>query len=63
MGSFIIQGWNYNLPQVPFINRPPENCDLDSHDYTSKQADAQAQNAAFFIENLIYTEKFRVLFV
>ena len=46
-GKHLIQGWNYNLPQVPFVNRPPD-CSYDSHGYTRKQPDAIEANYVFF---------------
>lgn len=52
-GRHIIQGWNYNLPLVPFVNRPPD-CNYDSHEYTRRQADAIEMNHVFFTQGIQY---------
>ena len=51
-GKCLIQGWNYDLPQVPFINKPPDKG--SSHDWTKKQEDAQAANHKFWSDGVIY---------
>ena len=52
-GKHLIQGWNYNLPLVPFVNRPPE-CNYDSHEYTRRQPDAIEMNNMFFTHGIQY---------
>ena len=48
----LIQGWNYNEPQVPFVNKPPTG--QDTHGYTRRQATAQAANYKFWSDGIIY---------
>ena len=48
----VIQGWNYNVPQVPFVNKPPEGA--DTHEYTRRQTTSQAANYKFWNEGIIY---------
>ncbi|ETO07439.1 hypothetical protein RFI_29953 [Reticulomyxa filosa] len=52
-GSHLIQGWNFNEPQVPFVNRPPD-CADDTHEFTRRQATAIQANHVFWTQGLIY---------
>jgi len=42
-----VMGFNYNLPQVPFVNIPP-NDGFDAHECPRRTPEAQAQMAHFF---------------
>ena len=48
----LIQGWNYNEPQVPFYNKPPTG--PDTHEFTRRQVDSQEANHRFWSEGIIY---------
>merc|ERR1712130_608378 len=52
-GACLIMGWNYDVPQVPFVNLPPLS-QYDTHDDTSHQSDAQMANYRFFADNILY---------
>ena len=50
-GVNLIQGWNYNEPCVPFIDRPPEK-QYDTHEFTRRQPDSMAAIHEFFENHL-----------
>ncbi len=49
----MIQGWNYNMPIVPFVNLPP-NRENDTHEYNKLQPTTQEENYKFFTQGIIY---------
>merc|ERR1712129_118618 len=51
-GHVMIQGWNYDEPQVPFVNLPPEEGD-NVHQWTGQQYDAQVAALMFYEQGLI----------
>ena len=52
-GMHIIQGWNYPVPNAPFINIPT-NCTTNTHQYTRRQPDAQRAINDFFTKQIWY---------
>lgn len=43
----LIMGWDFNMPEVPFINIPP-NSSHDTHEMTRRTLTAQAQKHLFY---------------
>merc|ERR1719474_110188 len=51
-GHVMIQGWNFDEPEMPFVNLPPNEGD-NVHRWTSLQHEAQAATIKFYDEGII----------
>ena len=51
-GHVMIQGWNFNEPQMPFVNLPPNQGD-NVHQWSAQQYEAQEAAIRFYEEGII----------
>jgi len=52
VGNHVVQGWDFQVPLVPFINVPP-NDGWDTHECTRRTPTTQSQMAHFFFTGQI----------
>lgn len=51
----MIQGWNYNVPMVPFVNLPPPRT-YDTHGFNKLQPQTQQENYNLFTKGILQND-------